>query len=100
MGLTEAKLKDLQDRDFHKLYDDHITVWKAAHENAKQYVTKTITQSASYRPDDLLEPLIPAVRANQLFRDHQENNSAKSPRFVTAFAEYIIDKNPPPKEGK
>ena len=94
MGLTEAKLKDLRDKEFDKLYDKHTAIWQAAISNAKEYVTKTVTGSADYRPDDLLEPLLPAIRANQLFRDHQADNKARSSRFVEEFAEYIIDQNP------
>lgn len=93
MGLTEAKIKNLQDKDFHLLYQKQEKVWKEAAENAKDFVKKTITNGGPFRPEELLEPLIPVVRTNQLFRDHQHDNSARSPRFVTQFAEYIIDKN-------
>lgn len=94
MGLTAAKLKDLTDKDFDKLYDDNHGIWEAMAQNAKDFVTSAITGGNAYRPDDLLDPLIPAVRANQLFRDHQSDNKARGTRFVRAFAEYIIDKNP------
>lgn len=94
MGLTEAKLKDLNDKEFNKLYDKHLKIWQEMVANAKQFVIASVTTNNDYRSDDLLEPLIPAVRANQLFRDHQADNKAKGTRFVTYFAEYIIDKNP------
>ncbi len=94
MGLTEAKIKSLKDKEFDKLYDKHQKVWQDAAENAKDFVKKTITNGGAFRPEELLEPLIPVVRTNQLFRDHQQDNSARSPRYITWFAEYIIDKNP------
>jgi hypothetical protein len=94
VGLTEAKIKSLTDKDFDKLYNANPKVWKDAAENAKDFVKKTITNGGPFRPEELLEPLIPVVRTNQLFRDHQHDNSARSPRYVTWFAEYVIDKNP------
>ena len=94
MGLTEAKLKDLNDKEFDKLYESHVQVWKDAVKNAKDFVKASVTSGSTPRPDDLLEPLIPAVRANQIFRNHQADNKARGKRYVTAFAEYIIDKNP------
>jgi hypothetical protein len=94
MGLTQAKLKDLTDKEFDKLYDKHKKVWQDVAKNAKDFVKSAITDGSAPRPDDLLDPLIPAVRANQLFRDHQVDNKARGKRFVIAFAEYIIDKNP------
>ena len=94
MGLTEAKIKDLKDKDFDKLYDKHKKVWQDAVKNAKDFVKAAVTSGQAPRADDLLDPLIPAVRANQLFRDHQADNRARGKRFVIAFAEYIIDKNP------
>ncbi|MCU1313955.1 MAG: hypothetical protein JWM54_1712 [Acidobacteriaceae bacterium] len=94
MGLTEAKLKDLTDKEFDKLYEKHKKVWQDAAKVAKEFVRAAITDGSTPRPDDLLDPLIPVVRANQLFRDHQADNRARGKRFVIAFAEYIIDKNP------
>lgn len=93
MGLTEAKLKDLTDKDFDDLYKEHKAVWDEIVQNAKDFVMSTVTGGNEPRADDLLDPLIPVVRANQLFRDHQADNKARGKRFVIAFAEYIIDKN-------
>lgn len=93
MGLTTAKLKDLQDKDFHKLYDDHQAVWVDMAANTREFVLKTVAEENVYQPEDLLEPLMAAVRGNQLFRDHQADNRAKSSRYVICFAEYIIYRN-------
>ena len=43
MGLTEAKLKDLTDKDFDKLYAKHKKVWVEAANNAVDFVKATIT---------------------------------------------------------
>ena len=94
MGLTAAKIKDLTDKEFDKLYEQHKKVWQDAVQVAKEFVKAAITDGADPRPDDLLDPLLPAVRTNQLFRDHQADNKARGKRYVIAFAEYIIDKNP------
>lgn len=93
MGLTAAKLKDLTDKEFDKLYAKHQKVWDDAVQVAKDFVKTTITGGNDPRPDDLLDPLLPVVRTNQFFRDHQADNAARGKRYVTAFAEYIIDKN-------
>ena len=61
--------------------------------NTREFVIKAVAEENVYQPEDLLEPLTAAVRANQLFRDHQADNHAKSSRYVVSFAEYIIYKN-------
>lgn len=93
MGLTTAKLKDLQDKNFDKLYEKHAAVWTEMSNNARDFVLRAVAENNIYQPEDLLEPLEAAVRANQMFRDHQADNFARSSRFVTFFAEYIIYKN-------
>jgi len=93
MGLTAAKLKDLQDKEFDKLYDKHKAVWQDAVKVATEFVKAAITDGADPLPDDLLDPLLPAVRTNELFRNHQADNKARGKRYVIAYAEYIIDKN-------
>jgi hypothetical protein len=94
VGLTEAKIKSLKEKDFDKLYEARKKVWEDAATNAKEFVKKTITNGGPFRPEELLELLVPVVRTNQFFRDHQHDNSARSPKYITWFAEYIIDKNP------
>jgi hypothetical protein len=92
MGLTTAKLKDLTDKDFDKLYDKNEKIWLAMAANTREFVMSSVAENGIFRAEDLLVPLTAAVKANQLFRDHQADNAARSSKFVTAFAEYIIDK--------
>ena len=92
MGLTTAKLKDLTDKDFHLLYDDHKAIWLDMALNTKDFVLRAVAEDNVYRAEDMLEPLIAALKGNQLFRDHQTDNHAKSSKYVVAFAEYIVDK--------
>ena len=94
MGLTTASLKDLEDKDFVTLYEDHKAVWIDMAVITRDFVIKAIAEDNVYRDEDMLEPLTAALKGNQLFRDHQTQNHAKSSKFLDAFANYIIERQP------
>lgn len=91
MALTEAKKKNLEDKDFHTLYTNHRDKWAALARSARTYAKRNITAGAAPRPDDVAKILYPIVEVDADFRAHQEENSARRKRFVEWFTEYVID---------
>jgi hypothetical protein len=91
MGLTEAKIKDLEDKKFDDLYKAHKAAWLemvgVAHDSAKAH----ITGGKEPRPDDILKMLLPPLEVSENLRGHQEDNQARYKRFREYFGEYIID---------
>ena len=93
MGLTESKIRDLQDKKFDSFYDknhpEYETMTSDAYNSARDY----ICGGASPRPDDVLKMLLPMLETNEHLRKYQENVHARAPRYREAFGEFIIDKH-------
>src|ERR1022692_1089646 len=100
MALTEAKIKDLQDKKFDILFARHEAVWTALAQSAFAYAKENITAGNDPRPDDVEKVLHPMLEVHKSLRDHQEDNKARSTRYVTWFAEYVIDQTLYKKEGQ
>jgi hypothetical protein len=66
-------------------------VWTAIVRAAHGYAKKNITGGRDPRPDDVEKVLYPMLEVHEELRKHQEDNKARAPRYVTWFAEYIID---------
>src|SRR5690242_19073135 len=95
MGLTESKVKDLEDKKFDKLYTKHRAEWAKAVENAYAFAKYHVTDGRIPRADDVLKALMITLEVDEHLRDHQEENHAKYPRFREYFGDYIIDKHLP-----
>lgn len=93
MALTETKIKELEDKEFNKLYTSHKALWDGLVTNATSYAKIHITGGVKPRPDDVLKMLLPMIESLDQLRDHQEEKKARAPRYQTYFGEYIIDKN-------
>ncbi len=91
MGLTESKIKDLQDKKFDKLFDKQKTEWVAIANNAFAAAKSHICGGHAPRPDDILKMLLPMLEPNETLRKHQENVRARYKRYREAFGEYMID---------
>ena len=91
MGLTEAKIKDLHDKKFDKLFDKHKADWVKMANNAFDFAKKNIAGGHSPRPDDILKTLLPMLEVNEELRKHQEDVRARYKRFREFFGDYIID---------
>lgn len=92
MGLTESKKKDLEDKEFHKLFNKHKPKWEAMAQKAYQFAKESITGGNEPRPDDVAKALRNMVEVDEKFRDHQDENHARSPRYTEWFTEYVIDR--------
>ena len=91
MALTEAKIKDLTDKKFDKLYTKHHKIWKALADEAFEYAKANITGGKDPRPDDVAGVLLPVIKAHDEVRKHQDDNRAKASRFSLMFTEYVVD---------
>lgn len=91
MGLTEEKIKDLQDKKFDQLFSKHQIEWTEMANNAFSVAKDYICKGNEPRPDDVLKMLLPMLEPHEILRQHQEKNHAKYSRFRVAFGEYIID---------
>jgi len=92
MGLTQAKIKDLEDKKFDKLYIKHKAAWLAMVKVAFDFAKANITDGVEPRPDDILKTLLGTLEVSKDLRNHQEDNKARYKRFREFFGEYIIDR--------
>jgi hypothetical protein len=92
MALTEAKIKDLEDKKFDALYTQHNAAWTEHAKTAWAYAKANITGGRDPRPDDVAKVLFPMLQVNDDLRKHQEDNAARARRYVEWFVEYVIDK--------
>ena len=92
MGLTESKIKDLEDKKFDKLYTKHQPAWLQMVDDAYQHTKSKVLKGKAPRPDDVLKTLMPQIELSEDLRDHQEDNKARFKHFREYFAEYVIDK--------
>lgn len=92
MGLTESKIKDLEDKDFHRLYQTHERAWLEMVESASEFCKEHITNGNAPRPDDILKELLPMLEVNEDLRTHQEEHHARYKHYREFFGDYIIDK--------
>ena len=92
MGLTEAKIKDLEEKKFDKLYTKHEKAWLEMVGDAYEFAKEHVTGGRPPRPDDVLKLLLPELEVSKDLRNHQEDNRARFKHFRDYFGDYIIDK--------
>jgi hypothetical protein len=92
MGLTESKIKDLEDKKFDKLYEKYKATWQKMVSVATEFAKTHIAAGHDPRPDDILKALLPMLEVNEHLRQHQEDNKARYKHFREYFGDYIIDK--------
>jgi hypothetical protein len=92
MGYSEAKKKDLQAKNFHKLFENkhNKPKWLIVAEKAYVYAKDAITDGNEPLPDDIKDALIPILNKDDDLRKHQKDNKASSKRYKEAFADYIV----------
>jgi hypothetical protein len=93
MALNETKKKNLEDKEFDKLFSDkkQNRKWTELARNAYDYAKKNITQGKEPRLDDVSGVLYPIIAADEGFRAHQDKMQARAKRWTEWFTEYIVD---------
>ena len=75
MALTAAKVRDLEDRGFLRLFDEHGGLWEAKAREAYAYAEALVGPTGEpVRPDDVLELLVPALVLSKEFRSFLDDN--------------------------
>jgi hypothetical protein len=92
MGLTESKIKDLEDKKFDELYKEHEGAWLQMVQDAYDFARDHVTKGNPPRPDDVLKTLAAELEVSEDLRNHQEDNKARFKHFRDYFGDYIIDK--------
>jgi len=92
MGLTESKIKDLEEKKFDQLYKKHEKAWLQMVKDAYEFAKDHVTGGNPPRPDDVLKLLLAELEVSKDLRNHQEDNRARFKHFREYFGEYIIDK--------
>jgi hypothetical protein len=92
VGLTELKLKELQEKKFDKLFEKHKKEWVDLANHAFAAARDHICGGNAPRPDDILKMLLPMLEPNETLRKHQEDNRARFKHYRESFGEYVIDK--------
>jgi hypothetical protein len=91
VALTESKIKDLEDKEFDKLFQKHKVDWLKMVSVAYYFTKTNITGGNDPRQDDVLKGLLPMLEVNENLRKHQDEVHARYRRFREYFGEYIID---------
>ena len=93
MGLSESKKKELEAKNFHRLFTNkkHNQRWREIVQRARVYARDNITGGNEPRPDDVAEALLPILNADSDLREHQKDNRAMAKKYKEAFADYIVD---------
>lgn len=91
MSLTEAKLKDLEDKKFDRLFHKNKAEWTEITTNAFVTARDNICGGREPRQDDVLKMLMPMLEPNETLRKHQEQHRARFKHYREAFGEYMID---------
>jgi hypothetical protein len=92
MALTAAKVKDLEDKGFPALFDEHRQLWETKAQEAYRYAEGLVVPTGEpVRPDDVLELLVPALVLAEQFRTFLEEGRLTQKYWRTYFGEFVLD---------
>jgi hypothetical protein len=92
MALTAEKVKDLEDKGFLDLFEDHRELWETKAQEAYDYAKNLVTPAGEpVRPDDVLPLLVPALVLAEEFRDFLEDKRLTQKYWRNFFGEFILD---------
>jgi hypothetical protein len=93
MALTAAKVKDLEERGFPRLFGEHRALWESKAREAYAYADLLVAPTGEpVRPDDVLELLVPALVLAEEFRNFLEAGRLTQKYWRTYFGEYVLDR--------
>ena len=95
MGLTQRKLKVLEEREYDKLYEKHRTAWLSYAKGAFGYAKDFIAGGHEPRADDVVHALLLALDADERLMKHQavsETPREMQDEYREYFAEYVVEK--------
>jgi hypothetical protein len=93
MALTAAKVKDLEDHEFPRLFAEHRQLWETKAREAYAYAKLLVAPTGEpVRPDDVLELLVPALVLAEEFRTFLDNARLTQKYWRTYFGEFVLDR--------
>ncbi len=93
MSLTALKVKDLTDKGFMQLFDDHAGLWEAKAKEAYTYTANVLNATGQpVRPDDVLPLLVPALELAEEFRSFLDDKKLTQKYWKINFGELVLDK--------
>jgi hypothetical protein len=93
MALTAAKVKDLEDRGFVRLFDEHRKLWETKAREAYGYAARLVAPTGErVRPDDVVPLLVPALVLVRELRDFLEAGRFTQKYWRDYFAEFVVDR--------
>jgi hypothetical protein len=93
VALTALKVKDLADKGFMRLFDEHGDLWRSKAQHAYDYTENFVTQAGQpVRPDDVLPLLVPALELAEEFRSFLEEKRLTQKYWRINFGELILDR--------
>jgi hypothetical protein len=93
MALTALKVKDLTDKGFMGLFDQHEELWKTKAQEAHDYAAKFVVAAGQpVRPDDVIDLLVPAVALSEEFRTFLDEKRLTQKYWRVYFCELVLDR--------
>jgi len=93
MALTAAKVKDLEDKGFMDLFNQHHDLWEGKAREAYEYAEHFVPATGEpVRPDDVLPLLVPNLVLSTEFRDFLDENRLTQKYWRDYFGEFILDR--------
>src|SRR5215470_11399541 len=85
LSLTEAKVLELIEKKFDKLFNKHKREWMEITGNAFAAARDHVCGGKQPRQDDVLKMLLPMLETNETLRKHQEEHKARFKHYREAF---------------
>jgi hypothetical protein len=93
VALTALKVKDLTDKGFLRLFEQHGDLWRAKAQEAYDYTEHLVTAAGQpVRPDDVLPLLVPALELAGEFRSFLEEKRLTQKYWRIHFGELVLDR--------
>lgn len=92
-GAHSVEVKDLNDKGFMGLFDDHDELWQTKAREAYEYAEKLVVAAGQpVRPDDVIDLLVPAVELSEEFRTFLEEKRLTQKYWRVYFVELVLDR--------
>jgi hypothetical protein len=85
-------VKDLEDKGFIELFEEHRALWETKAEEAYSYAENFVAPAGEpVRPDDVLPLLVPALVLAKELREFLDDKRLTQKYWRDYFGEFILD---------
>lgn len=92
MALTLVVEQRLTDVGLVALFTQHQTVWTAAAQRTKDYVTQNFPTGSTIRPDDVAKAMHPILEVDANLKQKLASSKLTQKYWVSDFVDLIIDR--------